>query len=95
MSSRRSLLIVMALLLAAACREPPPRPSPGTDRIVEGRRLFFEETFAGNGRTCGTCHPARNNFTIDPTFIATLPPATPSSLATPRPIWAINSRTVS
>ena len=27
--------------------------------VEEGRRLFFEETFGGNGRTCGSCHPAR------------------------------------
>ena len=25
--------------------------------IEEGRRLFLDETFDGNGRTCGTCHP--------------------------------------
>ena len=25
--------------------------------IEEGRRLFLEETFEGNGRTCATCHP--------------------------------------
>lgn len=37
--------------------------------IEEGRRLFFEETFDGNGRTCGTCHPANNNFTIDPASV--------------------------
>jgi len=77
MSSIRSLSAIMALVLSTACREPPPRPIPGAERIVEGRRLFFEETFAGNGRTCGTCHPARNNLTIDPTFIATLPPDDP------------------
>ena len=41
--------------------------------IEEGRKLFFEETFEGNGRTCGTCHPANNNFTIDPAFVRTLP----------------------
>lgn len=41
--------------------------------IEEGEKLFFEETFAGNGRTCGTCHPKENNFTIDPAWIATLP----------------------
>ena len=41
--------------------------------ISKGAKLFFEETFDGNGRTCGTCHPASNNFTIDPAFIATLP----------------------
>ena len=40
--------------------------------IEEGRKLFFEETFDGNGRTCGTCHPATNNFTIDPAFVRTL-----------------------
>ena len=31
------------------------------------------ETFEGNGRTCGTCHPATNNFTIDPAFVRALP----------------------
>ena len=40
--------------------------------IEEGRRLFLEETFDGNGRTCATCHPPTNNFTIDPEFIRTL-----------------------
>ena len=28
--------------------------------------------FDGNGRTCATCHPPSNNFTIDPEFIKTL-----------------------
>jgi cytochrome c peroxidase len=43
-------------------------------RLVKlGERLFFEETFKGNGRTCGTCHPVENNFTLDPKFIARLP----------------------
>lgn len=41
--------------------------------IADGERLFFKATFGGNGRTCGTCHRAENNFTIDPDFIATLP----------------------
>ena len=41
--------------------------------IAQGEDLFFNETFNGNGRTCGTCHRAENNFTIDPAFIATLP----------------------
>ena len=31
----------------------------------------MEETFEGNGRTCATCHPPSNNFTIDPAFIRT------------------------
>ncbi len=40
--------------------------------IEKGRRLFTNETFNGNGRTCATCHPATNNFTIDPAFIQKL-----------------------
>ena len=40
--------------------------------IEEGRKLFMEETFEGNGRTCATCHPPTNNFTIDPEYIRTL-----------------------
>lgn len=40
--------------------------------IEEGRRLFMEETFDGNGRTCATCHPPANNFTVDPAWIRTL-----------------------
>ena len=34
-------------------------------RFEEGRRLFEEETFGGNGRTCATCHSARTG-TISP-----------------------------
>jgi hypothetical protein len=29
-------------------------------RFEEGRRLFDEETFQGNGRTCVTCHSVKN-----------------------------------
>src|SRR5262245_32446811 len=29
-------------------------------RFEEGRRLFDEETFGGNGRTCVTCHSVDN-----------------------------------
>ena len=49
-----------------------------TQRHLEakGRRLFFEETFGGNGRTCGTCHLPRT-FTITPEDIAALPPSDP------------------
>jgi cytochrome c peroxidase len=54
---------------------PPASPSliPNANLINQGRELFFNETFGGNGRTCGTCHPEENNLTIDPKFIATLP----------------------
>src|SRR5437773_1334980 len=56
--------------------------------ISRGARLFFEETFKGNGRTCGTCHPANNNFTIDPAFIATLPASDPLFVAEFNPALA-------
>lgn len=49
--------------------------------VARGAYLFFNETFEGNGRTCGTCHRATNNFTIDPAFIATLPPDDPLFVA--------------
>jgi hypothetical protein len=45
--------------------------------VAQGADLFQNATFGGNGRTCGTCHPARNNFTIDPKFIANLPQSDP------------------
>jgi cytochrome c peroxidase len=56
--------------------------------ISKGAKLFFEETFSGNGRTCGTCHPASNNFTIDPAFIATLPANDPLFVAEFNPALA-------
>jgi mono/diheme cytochrome c family protein len=66
--------IAFALLLGlvAACKTPPPE-DPARALLEKGRQLFFNETFNGNGRTCGTCHRAEANFSIDPAFIATLP----------------------
>jgi cytochrome c peroxidase len=49
--------------------------------IQQGSRLFSTETFGGNGRTCATCHPPSNDFTIDPGFIAGLPPDDPLFVA--------------
>lgn len=49
--------------------------------VCRGARLFFDETFDGNGRTCGSCHPADNNFTIDATYVATLAPDHPLFIA--------------
>jgi hypothetical protein len=48
----------------------------------------MNETFNGNGRTCATCHPPTNNFTIDPAFIATLPPTDPLFVAEFNPALA-------
>ena len=65
--------VLCAAVLLAACQATPPL-DPEAALIAKGRRIFFNETFNGNGRTCGTCHREENNFTIDPAFIATLPP---------------------
>jgi hypothetical protein len=70
------------LLVLAGCVTPPAPPLPPQDELIaRGRELFFKETFGGNGRTCGTCHPAENNFTIDPAFIAKLPGRDPLFVA--------------
>ncbi|MGK4004431.1 hypothetical protein WMF31_17480 [Sorangium sp. So ce1036] len=45
--------------------------------VCAGADIFFRETFDGNGRTCGTCHPVANNYTIDVPFISALDPSDP------------------
>jgi len=62
----------------AACRQDP-RVVTGlaSADICAGAGVFFEETFGGNGRTCGTCHPSSNNFTIDVDFINSRPQSDP------------------
>jgi cytochrome c peroxidase len=52
-----------------------------TSDTCVGADLFLRETFAGNGRSCATCHPVARNFTIDPAFIATLPASDPLFVA--------------
>ncbi len=83
----RLSLFGLACVLAQGCD----RTGPPVDPLVaKGRDLFFNETFDGNGRTCGTCHPAENNFAIDPTFIATLPADDPLFVAEFVPALAEN-----
>lgn len=62
--------------VSSACAAP-----PAADLIAQGKRLFNQETFGGNGRTCATCHPADNNFTLDPAYIARLPATSPLFVA--------------
>lgn len=62
-----------AAALIAACAAKPPPPPPEPTLAERGREIFFNETFGGNGRTCGTCHREEDNFGISPAFIATLP----------------------
>ncbi|MGY6275818.1 hypothetical protein [Methylomonas sp. MgM2] len=53
--------------------------------IAEGRQIFHNETFDGNGRTCGTCHREDNNFTLDPNYIMKLPASDPLFVAETNP----------
>ena len=55
---------------------------------AQGRQLFLNERFDGNGRTCGTCHVETNNFTVDPKHIATLPSSDPLFVAETNPALA-------
>ncbi len=77
---RAAILVGLLAWLAAitGCPSPPtPEPTP----VDRGREVFFNETFEGNGRTCGTCHRAEDNFGLAPAFIATLPPDDPLFVA--------------
>jgi mono/diheme cytochrome c family protein len=51
--------------------------------VEQGADLFFNETFNGNGRTCGTCHRTNNNLGLDANLIATLPSSDPLFVADP------------
>ncbi len=76
------VVVAVALLAVLGCPAPPTPPIPPEQELIaKGRDLFFKETFGGNGRTCGTCHPAENNFALDAAFIATLPPDNPLFVA--------------
>ena len=70
-----------------------PIPNPTTplqQSITRGRQSFFNETFNGNGRTCGTCHRENGNLTIDAEFIDDLPPNDPIFVAEFVPALANN-----
>jgi len=68
---------------------PPTKAAVGSDGALrplaglleDGEDLFDNELFDGNGRTCATCHPADNNFTLDKDFIDRLPADDPLFVA--------------
>ena len=80
---KKILAIMCVAVLVTACSQQAPNPllDPNEELISRGKEIFFNETFDGNGRTCGTCHRKENNFTIDPAFIATLPADDPLFVA--------------
>ena len=70
---------------------PIPNPSTAMEQLItQGRNAFFNGTFNGNGRTCGTCHREDNNLTIDPEFISTLSPTDPLFVAEFNPALSHN-----
>jgi hypothetical protein len=73
-----SLLLASTLVFVASIMSVPSGPAYGKDggssqdkrregkrEFQEGRRLFEQETFGGNGRTCLTCH-SRETGTVSP-----------------------------
>lgn len=85
---KRSAALIGFITLSA-CGPPEPTPA-GNPLVAKGRELFFKETFDGNGRTCGTCHRAENNLTIDAAFVASLPNDDPLFVAEFVPALAKN-----
>ncbi len=77
-------------VLPSCVSDPLPPPDPQAELVARGEQIFFNETFGGNGRTCGTCHPAENDFTLDPAFIASLPGDDPLFVAEFDPNLAAN-----
>jgi len=71
----------LGIALAEAAGDSPLAASSLSELVGLGADLFFRETFAGNGRTCGSCHPAENDLTLDPAFIAKLPSEDPLFVA--------------
>ena len=70
---RVSPLFLLSFLLLSACKtQVPPPIDPQQALIEKGEGIFLNETFSGNGRTCGTCHRPEDNFGLTPAFIATL-----------------------
>jgi cytochrome c553 len=84
----RLFAVADALLLVACPVSSRPPPDPEAALVARGEEIFFAETFSGNGRTCGTCHRAEENFSLGPAFIATLPADDPLFVAEREPALA-------
>ncbi len=70
------MVVALSVLSTALAAGPAQRPPLASDGIPPkralakpGEDLFLHETFSGNGRTCGTCHDPRNEFTVSPELI--------------------------
>lgn len=91
--NRNAFERIIGAIVPTASAQIGPDPNPLTRQaalIAAGRNSFLNDTFAGNGRTCATCHREENNLTVDPEFIATLPPSDPLFVAEFIPALANN-----
>jgi cytochrome c peroxidase len=70
--TQKSQALTASERLAACANDPRVVAGLVTAQVCAGADIFFNETFAGNGRTCGSCHPAANNTTIDVPFVTAL-----------------------
>jgi cytochrome c peroxidase len=66
----RSIAVAVAVVIAGLAGGPflrgEPLARPSTVSASLGERLFFHETFGGNGRTCGTCHRPESEYALSP-----------------------------
>ena len=97
-ASRKRRTMAAAMLsvagLVAACQVAGPLPDEPIDLVEQGRQIFFNETFDGNGRTCGTCHRAADNFALSRRPSSRRCPwTTRCSSPRPTPTWRRISRT--
>ena len=83
-----TMLVAILAILVSACQTR--LPPPPLTQIEFGEQLFLNETFDGNGRTCGTCHRPTDNFGLSPAFIATLADDDPLFVAETIPELASN-----
>jgi cytochrome c peroxidase len=79
--SGSATVAAVAVALAVLVSGVGPSRAGDSQLVEQGRDLFMNETFGGNGRTCATCHPPTNNFTLDPIFIEGLPDDDPLFVA--------------
>lgn len=57
---------------------PPVAPAPARPDETLGRRIFFRETFRGNGRTCAACHRSEDAYSLSPALARRIFEADPS-----------------
>ena len=81
MTHRRLVVAALAALVVSVCGAPFLLGDPG-GRALDGdnpsadgslgQRIFMQETFGGNGRTCGTCHRPESEYALSPDAVRSI-----------------------